>query len=220
MKQDMKICLPVYKIIYSVVFMVLLSLVRGVSTVNEIGVALDANTALLAIVFCAETHVMDKRGGRWEIFALFPEKNKVKAVRRRLMIQNVYLYVIACIGFFFYFWQKPMYMEGDSLIYEYAMYVFAVVCTIFFWSTLAMSISNIFGTQWTGIGVCVILWMTVNSTFGEAALGKFNIFAYGLQSADAADSISWIWGKILGMLLALIMAGMIPYILKKRGMKR
>lgn len=217
MKQDVKICLPLYKLVYSVMFLIILSLVRGISAVFEIGGALDSNIALLAIVFCAETYVMEKSGGRGEIFTLFPAKNRVKAVRRRLLIQNLYLYLLSYIGFFFFFWQRPQDMVGVSFWYEYGTYMLAVTGTILFWSTLSMTISNLFGNQWGGIAVSLIIWMAVNSVYGQDVLGKFNIFAYGFRNVMEVHDVSWLCGKLAGALSAMLMIGLIPYIMKKRG---
>lgn len=217
MKQDIKICFPVYKIVYSVMFLIILSLVRGISSIGEIGGTLDSNIALLAVVFCAETYVMEKSGGRWEIFSLFPIKNRIKTVRRRLLVQNFYLCALSYIGFFFFFWQSPRLSEGESLIHEYSFYILAVTCTIFFWSMLSMTISNVLGSQWAGIGICLVLWMTINSTLGIKVFGKLNIFAYGFRNLSDTSVTGWLYGKISGVIFALIMLGLIPYILKKRG---
>ena len=65
--KEMKICLPVYKIIYSICFIVFLSLVRGISSIAEIGITMDAYIAVLAIVFCADTYWMEHSGKRWEV---------------------------------------------------------------------------------------------------------------------------------------------------------
>ena len=75
MKQEIKIVLPAYKIFYSLFFPVVLCLIRGVARADEIGGALDSNMALLSLVFCAETWVMERSGRRWEIFTLYPVKN-------------------------------------------------------------------------------------------------------------------------------------------------
>lgn len=66
MKQEIKIVLPAYKIFYSLFFPVVLCLIRGVARVDEIGGTLDSNMALLSLVFCAETWVMERSGRRWE----------------------------------------------------------------------------------------------------------------------------------------------------------
>lgn len=217
LKQEIKICLPPYKMVYSVMFFVILSLIRGITLTGEIGGALDANAALLAVVFCAETYVMERSSGRWEIFVLYPERNRAKTVMRRLLIQNVYLCVLSYIGFFFFFWQKPVLLSDNSLLFQYGMYMLAVTGTILFWSTLSVTISNLIGSQWGGIGICLAVWMMINSTFGDKTLGIFNIFAYSFRGTEEPLDLSWLWGKALGILLAAVMVGMTPYILKKRG---
>ena len=55
MIQEMKIALPIQKQAYAVFFVIILSLVRGVTYSGEIGIALEAPMAVLALTFCAGT---------------------------------------------------------------------------------------------------------------------------------------------------------------------
>lgn len=215
MRQEMKICFPIYKLVYSLCFMVILSLIRGIIYTDEIGIAIDTNAALLAIVFCAETYVMERSGKREEVFALFPMKKKSMAVRRRFVLQAVYLCLISYIGYFFFYWQKPV-NRGNSPVYLYGIYLIAITATCIFWGALSMTVSNIFRSQWTGIGISLVLWLLINSTAGQRILGKFSIFAFCFREMDA-ENMEWLWGKAAGILLAVVMIGFIPYILKKRG---
>ncbi len=50
-KKEIQIVLPLYKIAYSVFFIVLLSLIRGVTYTYEIGIAMEAPMAILTTVF-------------------------------------------------------------------------------------------------------------------------------------------------------------------------
>ena len=56
LKKEIKICLPIYKLIYSMSFILILSFVRGIESVNEIGAVIQAPIALLAVIFCADTY--------------------------------------------------------------------------------------------------------------------------------------------------------------------
>ena len=218
MKQNIKICLPFYKICYSLCFLVLLSLIRGVTYLEEIGPAMDANIALLAIVFCADIYVIEQNENRWELFSLYSWKKKAKTIIQRLMIQVIYLSVISSIGYFFFIWQKPINLKGESEVLLYMMYLIAVIATILFWSTLSMTISNICENQWAGIAVCVVFWLVFNSSTGEKMLGNFNVFSYTMQDINyAVTDYDWLFGKDIGIFLALAMIGCIPFILKKRG---
>lgn len=217
MKQEIKIVLPAYKIFYSLFFPVVLCLIRGVARADEIGGAMDPNIALLSLVFCAETWVMERSGRRLEIFTLYPVKNRVRTVLRRLAVQICYLCVLSYIGYFFYYWQKPVIPLGKTATGLYGSYLCAVTVTVIFWSILSMTVSNLFQSQWAGIGGSFLLWLTLFSAFGDNALGKFNIFAYAFRELDGAEDFSWLWGKAAGGLIAAVLLGLLPPVLKKRG---
>lgn len=51
MKKEMKIILPVYKMVYAFAFVVILSLIRGVVFTNEIGLSIEGPFAILITVF-------------------------------------------------------------------------------------------------------------------------------------------------------------------------
>ncbi len=54
MKKEVKICMPYYKIAYSIAFVVILSAIQPVVYANEIGQAVERAVSLLAVVFCAD----------------------------------------------------------------------------------------------------------------------------------------------------------------------
>ena len=101
MKTEMKICFPLYKVIYSVCFIVMLSLVRGVSETGEIGITLDVYMPILAVVFCADTLQMEYTQRRWEIFFLRPKRQRHLALSRRLAIQCMYLWFLYMVYILF-----------------------------------------------------------------------------------------------------------------------
>lgn len=218
MKQDMKICLPYYKIAYSLSFLIILSFIRGISYFEEIGPAIDTNLALLTIVFCADTYTMEKHDKRWELFSLYARKKKMKAIIQRMIAQVIYLSVIAGLGYFCFMWQQPHKLNEYSDVRIYILYLVAVITTILFWSMAVMTVSNICRSHWSGIAICLALWLLLNSTFGDALLGNYNIFAYSLRSlSNGLKDDGWLLGKGIGVILALMLCGCIPYILKKRG---
>ena len=217
MKQEIKIVLPAYKIFYSLFFPVVLCLIRGVARADEIGGALDSNMALLSLGCCAETWVMERSGRRWEIFTLYPVKNRTKTVLRRLAVQLCYLCVLSYVGYFFYYWQKPAVPLGKTAAGLYGSYLPAIMATVIFFGVLSMTLSNLFQNQWAGIGGSFLLWLTLYSTSGDKVLGRFNIFAYAFRELDGPEDFSWLWGKAAGILIAVFLLGWLPHILKKRG---
>ena len=59
MKYELKNALPMYKIIYSMLFMVIIILVRPIMSYNEIVSVLESSVALLAGVFMADIYYME-----------------------------------------------------------------------------------------------------------------------------------------------------------------
>lgn len=217
MKQNLKICLPGYKILYSCLYIVLLSIVKGIAYTEEIGAAIDSSMALLAMVFCAETYCMEQSGQRWEIFTLYELKRKKRMVCERLLIQVVFLWSLACAGYFCFFWQRPIDRGTVSFVRLYGGYVIAMTVTVLFWGLLSMTISNLAGNQWVGIGVCTLLWLAMTSKAGQELLGDFNIFAYGTQGLDdIGREWNWLAGKAAGLLGTVALVGIIPFSLKER----
>ena len=113
MKQDLKISLPVYKIGYSLAFIVILSCVHSVVYVNEIGPAIDGKMAVLTLVFCADTYLIEKQCRRREVFRLYSIKNQYHAILRRIMAQIGYLTAISILTYGMFYWQRPVILEWD-----------------------------------------------------------------------------------------------------------
>ena len=73
MKKEMKIILPVYKMVYAFAFVVILSLIRGVVFTNEIGLSIEGPFAILIAVFCADTYVQEITSNRSEVQRLYKQ---------------------------------------------------------------------------------------------------------------------------------------------------
>lgn len=215
MKKEWKICIAPYKLAYSILFLLLFALVRGVTMTSEIGPALMPGVAVLASVFCAETSVMDRNGQRWEIICLKPEKNRIRMIYRRWILQAVYLYVTALAAYFAFFWQKPYRMIKRTFVSEYGGYVAALAGTILFWSLISVVISNLAKSQWVGIGASVLLWITTNSTIGDRLFGRYNLFAYSFCESMGAKWSEWVYGTLIQVLLAIVFLILISIIEKR-----
>ena len=62
--------MPYYKIAYSIAFVVILSAIQPVVYANEIGQAVERAVSLLAVVFCADTYLVEVQSKRSEVFCL------------------------------------------------------------------------------------------------------------------------------------------------------
>lgn len=216
MCKEMKIVLPLYKIAYSICFIVILSLIRGVTATYEVGIALEAPVGLLAAVCCGDTYTQEISSKRSEIFRLYPIEKRLTCIFQRLLIQECFLLLLATVGYgLFFVWQNP-FIRSENERKEFVLYLGTMVVTISFWVMLSNTLSCIFRNMWIGIGGCLVLWIAVNSSFGDKYLGSWNLFSYTFRNVTSGD-YEWLWGKLLSIILCSIMLVVFPAILKKRG---
>lgn len=223
MEKEVKISLPFYKVAYAVFFIVILSLIRGVTSSYEIGIALEAPMAILAAVFCADTYVQEMISKRSEVQRLYSMKKRIRSIGRRMVIQELFLLLLAVIGYvLFFIFQKPqlysaMQPGGESEIKQFLVCLAAMVVTLAFWGILSNTISCIFRNMWVGIGGTLILWLVTNSSFGDRCFGSWNLFSYTFRAVENSSDLSWIRGKAICLIFCIIMIVLLPKILKKRG---
>ncbi len=223
MIQDMKISLTVQKQAYAIFFVVILSLVRGVTDSDEVGIALEAPMAALALTFCADTYTQEIISRRSEIWRLCPMKRRVCAIYRRMAIQEVFLLFVAAAGYgLFFLFQNPrtdrMGTGGlESEICQFLIYVAAVAVTLGFWGLLSNLLSILFRNMWMGIGCCLLLRLFTNSSAGDRCLVAWNLFSYTFRSLENSRDFSWIYGKIVCICIGIMAAAALPKIIEKRG---
>lgn len=215
MRQEMKICIPGYKLAYSILFIIILSLVRGITTYDEIGITIEPYLAILSSVFCADTYMCEWNAKRGEVFSLIPEMNRKKVIYRRLILQVLYLWIVGAVGYFLFFWHKPISFRNISILHEYGWFLFVMLWNVMFWSMFSMTISNLLRNQIAGIGSSIVLWLVFYSKWGEQYIGKYNVFSYVFR--DVSGDLEWIYGSVVEIVLLVLLIGMVPLIMKKRG---
>ncbi len=223
MAKEIKICLPLYKIAYSLCFILGLSLVRGTAYTCEIGVALEAPLAILAAVFLSDTYVQEMAGSRWEVYHLFPLQKKVLSIIKRIGIQEGYLLLLSIVGYAcFWLFQKP---AGSNIgqgvgseQYLFGVFIVAAGVTINFWGILSNTIASLSGHMGAGVGGSLLLWLGTNSRLGDRILGDFNVFSYTFRSLDKFGNCAgfgWLCGKAVCIGLMALMLAALPKILDK-----
>ncbi len=223
MLTERKISLPAYKLAYAFCFVVILSLIRGISFSYEIGIAMEAPMAMLAAVFCADTYTQEITFKRSEIHRLYPMKRRLRSIAMRMAVQEIALFVLGAAGYgMFYLFQNPnsLYKAGQNTESELQMFftfLAAMAVTLWFWGMLSNLLSCLFRNMWTGIGCCVVLWLVAYSTFGEKIFGNWNLFSYTFRNFSDSQDFSWLYGKVLCLLICVFTALLTPKVMKKRG---
>lgn len=219
MKKEIKIILPLYKMAYAIAFIIILGLVRRVTYTHEVGVAVEAPFAILVAVFCADTYVQEIISKRSEVQRLYPIKMRVRSIRNRMIIQEVFLIILAVIGYglFFIFQNPDIHPTTKSEFMQFFIYFFAITVTAFFWGTLVNTLSMLFRNMWMGIGSCLLIWVATNSTGGDKLFGAWNLFSYTFRNIENAADITWLYGKALCICIGFVLLIALPKIVRKRG---
>ncbi len=223
MKQEIKISLPFSKQAYAVFFIVILSLVRGVTYSDEIGIALEAPMAVLAFTFCADTYTQEIVGRRSEIWRLYPMKKRIRSVYRRIVIQEIFLLSAAGVGYgLFFVFQNPgtadIGQNGlEKEVCRFFVYFAAVAVTIGFWGLLSNVLSCLFRNMWVGIGGCLFVWLATNSSIGDRYFGAWNLFSYTFRKLENGGDFSWLCGKMVCICIGITTVAALPEIMEKRG---
>lgn len=223
MRKEIKIALPLYKIAYAIFFIVILSLIRGVSVSYEIGIALEPAMAILAAAFCADTYAQEITSRRSEIERLYPMKKRIRSVGTRLLIQELFLLLLSAVGYgLFFLFQKPILLSvlpasyGDDLT-QFFICLAAIAVTLCFWGILSNTLACIFRSLWFGIGGCLILWLVTNPAFGMRYLGSWNVFSYTFRNPKDSGDLRWLAGKGVCIVFYIAMTAVLPKLLKRRG---
>ena len=220
---EMKISLTFQKQAYAVFFVVILSLVRGITYSDEIGIALEAPMAILALTFCADTYTQEIVSKRSEIWRLCPMKKRMHSIYRRIVIQEMFLLAVAATSYgLFFLFQNPningMGQSGiENEICQFFVYFAAIAVTLGFWGLLSNLISCLFRNMWVGIGSCMVLWLITNSSIGNRIFGAWNLFSYSFRKLEDISDFSWIYGKVVCISIGIMAVAVLPKIIKKRG---
>lgn len=168
MKYELKITLPIYKVLYSVVFMVLIILVRPVNSFSGIINALEPNVALLAGVFMADNYYKEYAGERIAVFYRYPVRKKYGSMLKRIFISWFYLLLLVAVCYWGFVWlYKPTNFSQLSEAKMYSDTLMACAASMFFTGAFSFTITNMVQKTGFGIGAAFLLWLVFTSTMAE-----------------------------------------------------
>lgn len=203
--KEIKISLPLYKILCAFFFVLILAIVRGVTDVNEIGPTIDTYIAILALVLCADTCYQEVPGGGWEILAIKPKKQQRKTILRRFAVQYLFIICVAAAGYgLFYIIQQPYIREKG--FYYFAAAMGASAASIVLFGAVSALLSKMTGSLWGAIGASAALWFFLISSWAEKLPPFFQIFAFGSRNMEEGE-LWWITGKVTALILGGVCMG-------------
>lgn len=149
---------------YSMLFMVIIILVRPISSYSEISV-FESSVALLAGVFMADNYYMEYMNDRISTYYLFPFKKKCTSLLKRIVISQVYLIALIAVFYWgFVLMYHPTNYSGVSIAVLYIQCVCACAASMFFMGILCFTATNLLRNIGIGIGCVFLLWLFLTSS--------------------------------------------------------
>lgn len=216
MKYNLKISLPVYKIIYSIAFMFVMALIRPTVTPSEILMVIEPNICFLAIVFIADIFYCEFKENRINVFYLFSDKQKYKTILQRFIVDFIYLILLVLLFYWFYVLLQNTDLFSSETILIYGYIFLSCFMTVFFFSVFSLTLTNIFQNMWAGIGITLTIWFVFNTKIKEYLPLNLNIFAYEIDPGLNARATPYFVSRILYMIFGVLML-IGNYLLVKRS---
>lgn len=177
MKYELKITLPIYKILYSIVFMVIIILVRPINSFSGIITAIESNVALLAGVFMADNYYKEYTGDRIAVFYRYAIRKKYVSMLIRTLLSWFYLLLLVAVFYWgFVWWYKPTNFSQISELKMYFDTLIACATSIFFVGVFSFTVTNTIQKMGIGIGVTFFLWIFLTSTMATGLPHSAQLF--------------------------------------------
>lgn len=200
--KELKISLPPYKIICALFFILILSIVRGISEIDEIGPTIDTYMALLALVLCADTCHQEVQESGWEILALKPGKRQRQTILKRFAVQYIFIFCMAAAGYgMFYLIQQPS--IGEQELYHFATAMAASASSIVLFGAMPVFLAKITGNLIGAMGAAAAFWFFITSSWAEKLPRFLQIFAFGGRNISEGE-MWWISGKVTALILGAV----------------
>ena len=195
---ELKVSLPWYLIATTGFFSIIVPIIVGCNTYEEVGIVLQRNISFLSIFMFANTYYIEYQQKTVETFFMLSNKWKKRELYKRIMLRLLFLLSTLFISYFIFSWKGlHLYAEDikEIIILEG---IFAIISATFFFGGICYLIVNMCGNIWGGIGCTIILWLILNSGWATVIPAYVNVFAYGRFEEN------WIQGEIWGLVNGII----------------
>ncbi len=227
MRYEIKIALPVYKIIYSFLFMVIIVLVRPIQYTTEIIVSLETYTALLAGIFLADTYYQEFTGGRISCYYRYGIKKKILSIMKRNVVSIGYLIVLTAVIYWgFVMWYQPLHTSSASELALFGHFLAASLTSIFFMGSVGFTLTNLMQNMGIGISGILILWLVMTSSLMGKLPKYLQLFLMYSASAQDGTMLPYYPSRIFYAIIGVLLFGANVFLIrrqprqKRKGWKR
>lgn len=206
MKYDIKICLPLYKIMYALFFIIIMVLIRGISSAGEIIAAIEPYMALLACVFMADNYYKEFANDRIQVFYRYSLQKKYISVVRGCIINWIYLIILTALSYLGYIWiYQPVNLTDVS---NFAMFINAIVAcavSILFIGVLSFTLTNYTQSIGLGIGITFIIWGCLTSSASTVFPEFLQLFLLKEPESYSGALIPYYLSRVTYLIITIIL---------------
>lgn len=227
MKYEIKITLPVYKIVYSFLFAIIIVLVRPIQSTTEIIVTLETYMALLSGIFLADTYYQEFAGGRIACYYRYGIRKKIASVMKRNVIAISYLLVLTTLTYWgFILWYRPIHISAIPELRLYGNAITASLASIIFMSSFGFTLTNLAQNMGVGISGTLILWLIMTSSVIKYLPKCFQLFLFNSAVTKDGTLIPYYPSRGLYAAVGIVLFGINVFLIwrqpkqKKKGWKK
>lgn len=204
MKYDIKISLPLYKVLYGLAFMIIIVFVRGISSASEIVAALEPNLALLAGVFMSDNYYTEYRSGRIQVFYRYPLRKKYISVVGRCLVNWVYLLllVIMAYGGFICIY-RPMNFTSTSDVTLFINTILVSGISALFMGSMAFTITNFTQSIGAGISIMFFIWGCLSSKVATFLPKFLQLFLLEEPNSQPGALVPYYLSRVVYLFIAI-----------------
>lgn len=205
MRTSIKLSLPIYMILISVVYVLVLVFINQEFIVQNIGCDLDVKFSLLTIFIFSNTIYLEKMLNNKETFYLLSDKCKQREFRIRFFVKYAFMIILFILAYTLILCKNPNHIYMDiSAEYLFLQSLYCVCCSIFLWGNLICYSIEKLGNMWYGMIVSVVVWYLMNTKLIEKIPIYLNVFSYSMTDKNGGLISGWEYGKIFALFIGMI----------------
>ncbi|MDE6853063.1 MAG: hypothetical protein K2J67_11380 [Lachnospiraceae bacterium] len=208
-KKEFQIVLARYKVVICCAIMMIMLGLDAPHKTAFIRHKMDFYVSILVIIFGCDLMYQELFGEMKDVFRKFGAKQNFYISLKRLGVQWLFFLGVSSV----FFWESYLRVEekAGSVLAFYGKVLYSTGVTIVFFSVFVTFMMLLTKSQYSGMGISIIIWVVLTSPLGEK-IGPIWNPIWTSQKADKISDIPWIQGKLVAILISVILLAGICYL--------
>lgn len=206
MKTGIKLALPKYMMIFSIVYILVIVIIGQEFVANSVGSGLDIKISFLSILIFSNTSYLEKTLNNAEVFYLLPDRLKQREFIKRFITKYIFIVILFLICYFLYFCKDREFIFMDKgFMTLFIESFFSALCSFFLWGNVTCFMVHRINNAWIGIGLTGAIWYLLNTTLSTILQQKipiyFNVYSNLVIDKNGDLINGWVYGKLFALIV-------------------